>query len=168
MTPLKLETKAVTSSGSKLVCNSPDAVLCCAAVRTPVALHGQNSTQPGLPSAHCNGQECSKDSQTQWDWKQESCAGNSKTCSPFPAWWKAEWHKHRNKIEKIKQTKTGRRHKNIYLENLEILQEYPWLTSETASKITPHSKHRQRALQVQQATRWQSPSSARASGRSES
>lgn len=51
-----------------------------------------------------------------------------------------------------------------HLENLEIHWEHPWLTSEIVSKITPHSKHRQRVLQVQQATKWQSPSSARASG----
>ena len=38
MTPLKLETKAFTSSGSELVRNSPDVVLCRAAVGTPVSL----------------------------------------------------------------------------------------------------------------------------------
>lgn len=41
ITPLKLETKAVTSSGSELGCNSPEVLLCRAAVGTAVTLCAQ-------------------------------------------------------------------------------------------------------------------------------
>lgn len=92
------------------MCNSPDAVLCHTAVGTPVALHGQSSTQPELPSALRTARHTESGN-------RNLAQGTPKRALLFQPGGKQNDTSTEKIEKKLNKPKQG--------EDLEILQEYP-------------------------------------------
>lgn len=119
------------------MCNSPDAVLCHAAVGTPVP--EQHPTR----APFCSLQWAT----VLWGQPDTLSLETGILCRELQDGFsvsslvESRMIQAQKKIEK-NETNQNREKTQKHLENLEILQELPWLTSETVSKITPYSKYR--------------------------